>query len=121
MTLVMLIMVVHASLPMKCDAMNTAWMTMVVQSSDVEGEPCLFSFTNALGKMPLFDAANGISPSMSIHTSHELKTEMMTPTFTMISPQLPNLSSMMAAIDGSARLPISSCEYTPSGRSDTTM
>ena len=94
---------------------------MVVHKSAVEGEPFLFSFTNALGKMPLFEAASGISPSMSIHTSQELSTDTMTPAFTRISPHFPNLSSMMAAMDGSAMAPTSACEYTPSGSSDTMM
>ena len=71
--------------------------------------------------MPLLEAASGISPSMSIQTSQELSTETITPAFTMISPHFPNDFSMMAAIDGSAMLPTSACEYTPRGRSDTTM
>ena len=121
MTLVMLIIVVQALLPMKNEMMSTTCTTIVVHRRDVDGEPFLFSFTNILGKMPLLEAASGISPSMSIPTSQELSTETITPAFTMISPHFPNDFSMMAAIDGSAMLPTSACEYTPRGRSDTTM
>ena len=94
-------------------------MTMVVHSSENDGAPFLFCSVKRLGKMPSRAANRGIWPSMSIQTSHEDSTEMMTPTFTITAPQAPNFCSMMAAMDGSAMPAISPCVNTPSGSSET--